>query len=324
MRDEALIYLPFFRIEMPLAFLSLRAAWRPSSANAKGLRPLEPREGSCATLAPSRHPGELRFARWENTPLHEDLVIGLIKQRLFVAVDRIGSGGKVTRENPSEGFTAIEKREELEARPQRNEKVDQVAKLYEKQFMREMVKAMRGTVDFGVMKPSMAENIYRDQLDDQYVESWSDKGGVGLSDVIYNQIMDRYFNTASGRRLKGQGEMIPVTDRDVSRVARVQSPQGQVPLRVEIKTANDGKPASLLAPWDAQVVSNSRLEGGKTALTLAHGEDLRSTFVFQGVASADAKPGARFEKGKAIGVLSPEIHSFLWNLKESAGPRSAE
>ena len=74
----------------------------------------------------------------------------------------------------------------------REPQVDMVAKLYEKQFLREMVKAMRSTVSFSEMtKPSMAEDIFRSQLDEQYVEAWGDKGGIGLGDIIYESLMDR-------------------------------------------------------------------------------------------------------------------------------------
>jgi flagellar protein FlgJ len=258
-----------------------------------------------------------------------------------MGVDRIGGAGKVTRDSASAGFDALQKRSlnESAEKPQRNAKVDEVAKMYEKQFLREMVKAMRGTVSFGAEKPSMGEKIYRDQLDEQYVEAWGDNGGIGLGDVIYEQVMERFFNSAAGDELKRQAEAnggnaksIPLTDRDVSRVIRMKSgaASAQIPLRVEVKEAGDGRPAKVQAPWAGEILSNSRLEGGKTALTLAHGPHLRSTLVFQGVTAADAIPGKHLARGEAIAVLSPEIHSFLWNLNQTtesaldSGPDSAE
>lgn len=240
----------------------------------------------------------------------------------MLAIDRIGAAGKLTRDSASAGLEAQEKRAQAEAAPARNARVDEAAKLYEKQFLREMVKAMRGTVTFGAQKPTMAENIYRSQLDEQYVDSWGDQGGVGLADLIYDQVMERYFS-AQGKALKGNKEPIPLTDRDISRVVRVPSSEqggrtgAQIPLRIEVGESRDGSSAKLQAPWDSQVVSNARLEGGKTALTLSHGPSLRSTLIFQGVASADAQPGARFERGRTLGILSPETRAFLWNLGRS-------
>ena len=246
-----------------------------------------------------------------------------------MSVDRIRGAGKVARDSASAGFDALQKRSltETTERSPRNTKVDDVARMYEKQFLREMVKAMRGTVSFGAEKPSMGEKIYRDQLDEQYVEAWGDNGGIGLGDLIYEQIMERFFNSKAGLEIKKQAEAsgdsvksIPLTDRDISRVIRMKSGavSSQIPLRVEVKQASDGRPAKVQSPWAGEILSNSRLEGGKTALTLEHGSQLRSTLVFEGVTSADAIPGKRVERGEAIGVLSPEIHSFLWNLNQAA------
>ncbi len=246
-----------------------------------------------------------------------------------MTVGRIGGSGRVSRDSASAGFEALEKKHSTESaeKAPRNAKVDEVAKMYEKQFLREMVKAMRGTVSYGAEKPSMGEKIYRDQLDEQYVESWGDNGGIGLGDLIYEQVMERFFSSSAGRELKKQADatgenpgFIPLTDRDISRVIRMKSGAvpSQVPLRVEVKETNDGRPAKVQAPWAGEILSNSRLEGGKTALTLAHGPQLRSTVIFQGVSMADATPGRRFERGEVMGVLSPEIHSFLWNLNQAA------
>lgn len=250
-----------------------------------------------------------------------------------MSINRIGPNGKINRDEPSAGFIQIDKQnsgsqklqEAIQVRQGRNEMVEKAAKMYEKQFLHEMVKAMRSTVDFA-QKPSMAENIYRDQLDDQYVDSWGEQGGIGLSDLIYNQVMERFFGSSEGAKIKNEGGMIPLTDRDISRVRRVKSNSvpGQIPLRVEIQPSNEGKPGQIMAPWDGEVVSNSRLEGGKTALTLAHGSLLRSTLVFQGAAAAEAVPGAKLEKGKAIGILSPEVNSFLWNLAQSSALTSSQ
>jgi flagellar protein FlgJ len=232
-----------------------------------------------------------------------------------MAIDRVAGFNRITRDAGSEGF---EKTELATSKtPERNGKVDEVAKMYEKQFLREMVKAMRSTVSFGAQKPSMAENIYREQLDEQYVEAWGDKGGVGLSGLIYDQLMERYFNSPAGRGLKAQGAGIPLTDRDISRVVRVKTAEGpgQVPLRIEVAPTEDGKPAKVQSPWEGKVLTSARLDNGKTALTLGHEGNLRSTFVFQGVLSADVVPGAQIGRGTQVGVLSPEIHSFLWNLQ---------
>lgn len=65
------------------------------------------------------------------------------------------------------------------------EKLRQVSDYYEKQFMREMLKSMRSTIsESGLVKTNQAEKIFRDQLDDEYVDQWNQKGGfrfIGLN-----------------------------------------------------------------------------------------------------------------------------------------------
>lgn len=235
-------------------------------------------------------------------------------------INRIGSARPISRDSGSAGLEARVNRAdaEIDAKPARNKALEDAAKLMEKQFLREMVRAMRATVTYGLQKPSMAENIYRSELDNQYVESWGDNGGVGLADLIYDQVMAKYFNSTQGRSLKGQP--IPITDRDISTVVRMKSDagSGQVPLKIELGESPDGGPVRIKAPWDGEVVSSVRLDGGKTALTLQHGPDLRSTLVFQGVVAEAARPGEKVEQGQTLGLLSPEIRSFFWNLQHSA------
>ncbi len=198
--------------------------------------------------------------------------------------------------------------------PARNQKVDEVSKLYEKQFLREMVKAMRGSGELGYMKPSMGEKIYREELDNQYVESWGDQGGVGLQKLIYDQLMERYFENSPGlRSLKAKG-MMKLTDKDISHITPLQTEQkSQMPLKIELKENRDGTPTRVQLPWDAKFISQSKMHDGKTAVNLEHQGGFKSTFIFDGVFSAQAK-NSELKQGASIATLSPEIKSFFWNL----------
>jgi flagellar protein FlgJ len=248
------------------------------------------------------------------------------------AIGKIGSTGAISRDTPSAGHDQIDQAEQRAAAPPRNQRVEEVAKMYEKQFLQEMVKAMRGTVSFAE-KPGMAENIYKDQLDDQYVDSWGENGGIGLSNMIYEQVMDKYFPQKMDPALRKQGP-VQLSDRDVSRVVRLPSEAGaggtasatngtQVPLRVELKPSTNGQGALVKAPWDSEVTGRTQLDG-RTALTLEHGKGMRSTFIFDGVANADAQPGKKFQQGQAVGRLSPEIQSFFWNLNQRTANAAPE
>jgi flagellar protein FlgJ len=244
---------------------------------------------------------------------------------LMSGISRIGSTNNITRDSASAGLEAQQKAADKaadrgeSARP-RDARLDAAAKMYEKEFLREMVKAMRGTISYGAMKPGMAENIYRGELDSHYVDTWGENGGVGLADLIYNQIMERYFSTTAGKSIKQQGS-IALTDRDVSRVARMKSDiPGQVGLKVDVNRASGeaSSPVHLNAPWASEVLSNVRVEGGKTALTLGHGPGLRSTLIFDGVAAAGLERGAKIEKGRTVGILGPDVDSFFWNLQNAS------
>lgn len=138
-------------------------------------------------------------------------------------ISRIGGQRAVTRRDGSDGHDKVAKQlDRPHGQPPRNEKVDQVAKMYERQFLSEMFKAMRSTVN-ETDKPSMAQEIYQGQRDEQYLDAWSEQGGIGFSNIIYDQIMEKFFGqTPQGAQLKKQG-MIPLTNRDVARVSKVEN-----------------------------------------------------------------------------------------------------
>ena len=78
-------------------------------------------------------------------------------------------------------------------KPSVDKRLQDASKLYEKQFLRQMVKSMRSTVSkSGLVKNSMAEKVFREQLDHEYVEQWGNRGGIGLSNLIYNQLRERF------------------------------------------------------------------------------------------------------------------------------------
>lgn len=136
-------------------------------------------------------------------------------------IGRIPSQRTVKREDGSDGHANVANKLDPRATPPKNKKVDEVSKMYERQFLGEMFKAMRSTVS-ETDKPSMAQNIYNSQRDEQYIDAWSEQGGIGFSNIIYDQIMERFFGqTAQGAALKKQG-MIALTDRDISKVSEVK------------------------------------------------------------------------------------------------------
>lgn len=366
-------------------------------------------------------------------------------------IGKIGSQQRVTRDNGSDGHAAVAKQQDAlvaskldgsagaraassAGSPPRNEKVMQVAKMYERQFLGEMFKAMRSTVS-ETDKPSMAQEIYNSQRDDQYVDAWSENGGLGFSNVIYDQIMERFFGgTQAGQQLRAQGP-IALVNRDIKTVSQIKSgvatplappslattvtaattaaaaasapivPNAEANLRaaagfapnasptaddarptareaqtvageartventepmpaptppkidtrsteeriaakeyfpasatekpkasaatesaalqIEVRPSPTGAPAKIQAPWDATVLGATKLPTGQTAVTLEHGQGLRSTLVFDGVLSSVATPGQKIPRGQVVGTLNQDAKSFVWNLAPQSAVQSA-
>lgn len=203
----------------------------------------------------------------------------------------------------------------------RQDKVKQqfreVSELYEKQFLREMVKSMRSTIsESGLVKVNQAEKIFREQLDGEYVEGWQKKGGIGLSDVIYNNMMDRF------------GEKFGVKQR-------IEKPQGPLQLKEQdnyfLKTSNDnkegqnyqfkdiksvdGKPVAIKMPWQGYLTKKIQLSPDEYFLEASHGNHLTSQFHFKGNLSdlsADS-----IEAGSNLGTLSPDSNTLNWKVLKS-------
>lgn len=166
----------------------------------------------------------------------------------------------------------------LEIRPQRtvkqqNERIRGAAELYEKQFLNEMVKAMRKTVSHGKLtKPTMAEKIYRERLDHKYVDEWTKSGGVGLTDLIYRQIKDRYYNRNVGGPVK---KLIPIP--------KPKSPMLPIEKLKSFPIQNSrelgylffpekNESSEIVSPWQGKLLQAISLDGGRQSIKIDHSD----------------------------------------------------
>lgn len=192
----------------------------------------------------------------------------------------------------------------LERPQQRNEQVYKAAKMYENQFLRDMVKAMRQTVSESELMPtSMGEKIFREQLDQEYVEGWSDRGGIGFADMIYDHIMDRYYNTRK-MFVKPQEGGIPL-----------EKAKGTIkPLedgtKINLKSTEPNKPQAVNAPWGGDV--KQMTENGKSFAIIRHDNGLESQLSYSGMA---IKAEGRVEAGEKIGIKNAGPEDVLWYVK---------
>ncbi len=232
-----------------------------------------------------------------------------------MSIGKLGSIENVNRDTPLSTERNLERTEHAQPQQPRNQQLEQAAKMYEHHFLQEMVKAMRSTVtESELTSGGIGDKIYKDQLDNQYVDKWSENGGIGLADMIYDEMMEKVINRYNGSRGMKQAGPIALTDRDVSRVMKVPtSMPNQAAMRVELKDdPNKTGPTILKTPYDAKVLTTTRVDG-KSTILLEHEGGVRSALIFDGVLT-QVKPGDSLKRGTQIGVLSPEIKSFFLNV----------
>lgn len=207
-------------------------------------------------------------------------------------------------------------------------KLREVSKMYEQHFLNEMVKAMRSTVDHSrLTEPSMAEKIYSEKLDDQYVETWAGRGGVGLADIIYNQIHEKFFNAGSGMRpLRPQGPLQiqkgTILKIDESHEPKaggfpIVKPQSSLP-RNEVSflygfEGGNSQLKTVTSPYDGEVMQLFRAGEDRQLVKLAHNDGLVSTISFAGQTNSLTK-GERIAAGQKLGILSPYATGLTWQL----------
>ncbi len=227
----------------------------------------------------------------------------------------------------------------LPIRPQQNPeaKLRDAAKMYEQYFLNEMVKAMRTTIDHSdLTEPNMAEQIYSEKLDDQYVETWSNRGGVGLADIIYNQIHDRFFPNKSGGvfQMHPQGPLqiqkgttIKIDESSGARDGGIPiiKPQSTLP-KNEVsfiygfgghgETSTQAQARDVTTPYDGQVLQMFRSGEDRQLIKLGHDDGLVSTVSFIGH-TQKINLGDRIEAGQKLGTLSPYSTGLTWQLSQA-------
>ncbi|MES3036468.1 MAG: rod-binding protein [Bdellovibrionota bacterium] len=186
------------------------------------------------------------------------------------------------------------------------------AKMYEKQFLGEMVKAMRTTVqESGLVNVSNGEKIFKQQLDDEYVDQWTNKGGIGMADMIYDQLMQKYGGQNIQVKPKGPLDM---KDAAVFKGSAVMPKAGQTDITFS-RPAGSKDIVSVQSPWDGVLREKTSLGSDGYLLKIDHADGLSSRLSFRGTAGTLEK-GQKIQAGQKIGLLSPEANEFFWSLGE--------
>jgi flagellar protein FlgJ len=206
--------------------------------------------------------------------------------------------------------------------PEQDKKLREASKMYEQHFMNEMIKAMRSTVhhDDSFLKKNMAEKIFESQMDQKYAEAWAEKGGIGLQDMIYSQIKEKFFN-------RGNQMSVPQGPLPLPKQESLPVPKNAEPIRVKKvepganaqlqywMEADPTQPSTMdvLSPWKGNVAEVANLENGWSKIKLDHGQGLSSDMTFQGEALALVQ-GDEVGAGQKLGKLNIERPVLAWKL----------
>lgn len=196
------------------------------------------------------------------------------------------------------------------------------SKMYETHFMNEMVKAMRSTTGKtdGIIKQNFAEKIFTEQLDNQYVEGWAKKGGVGLADLVYNQIRERYFGTAKKDFGKPPGALpiAPKSDGGMKATDSIQMKSipindgAKLEYRFEVLDPT-GVGHEAVSPMAGTVTKAQSLGDGWNLVRMDHGQGLQSELTFPGT-MPEMSDGIELDTGQRLGQLDPKRPVLAWKL----------
>ncbi len=199
------------------------------------------------------------------------------------------------------------------------------AKLYETHFLNEMVKSMRSTVgqQDGLIKRNMAEKIFSEQLDQKYVDGWADRGGVGLADMIYNQIKEKYMGTKQQGfaprpqvlpiQPKPNSLGIPPTESIQIQAIPTEPKDNKLSYRLTVPGAQGGG-YDVRAPMPGRILSVQPLGQGWNSVRLDHGQGMSSELTFPGQVT-DSATGGVLAAGEKLGALDPARPALAWNLE---------
>lgn len=211
------------------------------------------------------------------------------------------------------GFVAFRKKYSPE---EQDQKLKDVAEMYEKQFLKEMVKAMRGTVqESGLIKVNQAEKIYREELDTENVGRWSKQGGLGLGQMIYQQLIDKY---GVGLGIKGaiqkpKGPMA-LDEKSILHGRVLADSSATKKTTFQFSDLESPELYSLKSPWEGRLLGSKRLGAEENVLEILHDNGLKSQLVFRGQPLPGLQ-GRPLQAGETIGLLSPEARTLFWNVE---------
>lgn len=210
-----------------------------------------------------------------------------------------------------------------------DEKLREVSDLYENHFIREMIKQMRSTVhESGLIKQNNAEKIFQGQLDDEYANQWGKAGGIGLSNIIYEQLLDK-FGAKMGLKQQLEKPNGPIEINDKSNftaltVGAVKTPSAanldinSEPITFRLESTKTGR-TELRNPWAGTLLDKNYREMDQMQYRIKHDNGLESLIMTQGTGMGPEHkmaPGDRIQTGQQLGWIGAES-ALYWTVKPS-------
>lgn len=205
-----------------------------------------------------------------------------------------------------------------------DEKLKEVADMYEQHFIREMIKQMKSAQlddGNGFIKKNHAEKIFQEQLDDQYSKEWNKQGGFGLSDMIYEQLQNK-FNPKNNRAFNEPH--MPIDLKPESKVIPLPSTEGK---SFKIENKAEGQEGANLQkvknPWAGTLQMKNSNEQNQTAYRIKHDNGLESLISIQGgngEGSRHLSVGDHLAAGSELGFADTTSPLF-WTVR-SGDPKN--
>lgn len=205
-----------------------------------------------------------------------------------------------------------------EGKNEADAKIREVADMYEKYFMKEMMRNMRSTIqEGGFLKANNAEKIFQEQLDDEYSAQGNQRGGFGVSDMIYQQLTEK-FGAQLGLPGKVDKPNGPIpADKKIKLEELMNSSQSKSYLLYPEKGTD--KNVNVQTPWAGVLQNKNRHEGDKTSYAIKHDNGLESLIMTHGAPSEETRhlsPGDKLQAGQSLGLANSDS-PLVWTVKNS-------
>ena len=190
---------------------------------------------------------------------------------------------------------------------QQEQKLKEASKMYERHFLNEMVKQMRKTVPKSDLVPeSYAEKIYKSKMDEEYVDTWNQQGGIGLADLIYKQMHEKIF---PNQNINAPSGPIDIDKNTKGQVHPLKKQKGAaIQFQQEFKGGE-----SVVMPWSGQKIGEMNIEG-RNIIHLKHDNGLKSTLSFYGNLHSKQNH-QQIDAGLKLGEMSPGTRGLTWVVK---------